>query len=79
MQGSTAKLAFLRKASFSHASMIIICQGHECVCNKNEEVTDINIGMSCEQLILKLIVTSSRLTSTDLPNHVVFQKHMDVV
>lgn len=43
MQGSTANLAFLRKASFSHASMIIIYQGHECVCNKYQEVTDINI------------------------------------
>ena len=43
MQGSTANLAFLRKASFSHASMINIYQGHECVCNKYQEVTDINI------------------------------------
>ena len=43
MQGTTANLAFLRKASFSHASMIIIYQGHECVCNKYQEVTDINI------------------------------------
>ena len=45
MQGSTARLAVLRKASFSHASMIIFCQGHECVCNKYQEVTDINIGI----------------------------------
>ena len=43
MQGSVANLAFLRKASFSHASMIIIYQGHECVYNKYQEVTDINI------------------------------------
>ena len=43
MQGPDAELAFLRKASFSHASMINIYQGHECVCNKYQEVTDINI------------------------------------
>ena len=41
--GSTAKLAFLRKASFSHASMINIYQGYECFCSKCQEVTDINI------------------------------------
>ena len=34
MQGSTAELAFLLKASFSYASIINIYQGHECVCNK---------------------------------------------
>ena len=45
MQGSAAELAFLRKASFSHASMINIYQGHECVYNKYQEVTDINIGV----------------------------------
>ena len=45
MQGSTATLVVLRKASFSHASMININQGYECVCNKYQEVTDINIGI----------------------------------
>ena len=34
---------------------------------------------SYEQLMLKLIVTSSRIASIDLPNRVVCQKHMDVV
>ena len=43
MQDSTAKLAVLQKASFSHASMINIYQGYECVCKKYQEVTDINI------------------------------------
>ena len=43
MQGTTAKLEFLRKASFSHASMINIYQGHECVYYKHQEVTDIII------------------------------------
>ena len=43
MQGSAAELAFLLKASFSHASMINIYQGQECVSNKHQEVTDINI------------------------------------
>ena len=43
MQDSTANLAFLRKASFSHASMINIYQGYERVCNKYQEVTDIHI------------------------------------
>ena len=43
MQGCAVELAFLRKASFSHASMINIYQGHECVYNKYQEVTDINI------------------------------------
>ena len=43
MQDSTAKLVVLRKASFSHASMINIYQGHECVWKKYQEVTDINV------------------------------------
>jgi len=43
MQGSAVELALLQKASFSHAGMINIYQGHECVCNKYQEVTDINI------------------------------------
>ena len=43
MQGSAAELAFLRKASFSHASMVNVYQGRECVCNKYQELTDINI------------------------------------
>jgi len=43
MQGSAAELAFLWKASFSHASMINIYQGHDFFCNKYEEVTDTNI------------------------------------
>ena len=43
MQGSAAELAFLRKASFSHASMINIYQGHGCAWSKYQEVTDTNI------------------------------------
>lgn len=43
MQGSTSKLVFLRKDSFSHASMINIDRGHECVCSKYQEVTDISL------------------------------------